>query len=67
MFGINFKDDSWRNINKKAKSVKDQNEQNAINQAAFDYIRVLQMQIDDIGVRLRELEERDKKKRFGNI
>ena len=66
MIGINFKNDSWRNIYKKGKSVKDQKEQNQINQAVFDYIQILQVQIDDLTVRIRELEERDAKKRFGS-
>ena len=66
MIGINFKNDSWLKVNKKARDVKDQKEQNQINQAAFDYIRILQLQIDDLTARLRALEEKDNKNRFGH-
>lgn len=38
MFGINFKDDSWRKVYAKAKSVKDSKEQLIVNQATLDYI-----------------------------
>lgn len=65
MFGINFKDDSWIKINKKAKNVKDLQEQQIINQAAFDYIRALQLQIDELKHEVDELKERDVKKRLG--
>ena len=67
MLGINFKNDSWRNFYKKSKVIKDQSEQNLINQGTLDYIHRLQIQIDDLNTRVRELEERDRKKRFGDI
>ena len=67
MLGINFKNDSWRNFYKKSNVIKDQGEQNLINQGTLDYIHRLQIQIDDLTARVRELEERDRKKRFGDI
>ena len=67
MLGINFKNDSWRNFYKKSKAIKDQSEQNLINQGTLDYIHRLQIQIDDLTARVRDLEERDRKKRFGDI
>ena len=65
MFGINFKDDSWRKVYAKAKSVKDSKEQLIVNQAALDYIRALQLQIDELRHEVDELKEYDVKKRLG--
>ena len=65
MFGINFKDDSWIKINKKAKSVKDLQEQQIINQATLDYIRGLQLQINELRYIVDELKEAEVKKHLG--
>lgn len=65
MFGINFKDDSWIKINKKAKNVKDLQEQQIINQATLDYIRGLQLQITELKHVVDELKENETKKHLG--
>lgn len=65
MFGINFKDDSWLKINKKAKAVKDLKEQQVVNQATLDYIRGLQMQITELKHIVDELQEKETKKHLG--
>ena len=67
MIGINFKNDSWRNLYKKARAAKDQKEQAQINQAVFDYIQCLQLQIDELSFKVRELEEKETRKKYGRI
>lgn len=56
-YEINFKNDSWRNLYKKAKNVKDAKEQLQINQAIFDYIQALQLQVTEQKNEIRELQE----------